>query len=349
VISSWLLSVLRCPICVQSAANGGVLARDGESLCCPSCGTRYALHRDYVDMRPPTGMSGKESVYVDADVDLDDPAIRPPLLSAGVRQRVLGLMLRPRPDDALLDIGCGNGKFAVWNHRAVAHLVGLDPAARFAETARSAVDLVQGDARALPFAPGAFSGAYSVDVFEHLDLAGVRAHLSEVRRAIRADGRYFCFSNTRERSWLNALIDPGRKLAETLHDAGFVDRTRDHLRKGDHVKAVETTDALRDELCYAGLRAERLWYLNPLIATYVETIGFALVERGLDQHANHGAHKTAAVSRGPEGSVRAAAARRPAVQAALRAATALLMADVVFFRHVRTGPFFLLARPTRRR
>jgi SAM-dependent methyltransferase len=350
VISPWLLTVLRCPVCIQNAADAGVLTRDGEHLRCPSCGTRYTLHRDYIDMRPPAGMSGKESVYLNADAELDDPAIRPPLLSAGVRQRVLGLLLRPRADDdALLDIGCGNGKFSVWNRRAVAHIVGLDPAGRFADAARASVDLVQGDARALPFAPGTFTGAYSVDVFEHLDLTGVRAHLSEVRRVIGADGRYFCFSNTRERSWLNLLIDPGRKLAEQLHDAGLVDRTRDHLRKGDHVKAVETTDALRAELCRAGLRVERLWFLNPLIATYVETIGFALIERFLNRRASHDAHADATTTSGPEGSVRAAAARRPAVQAALRAATALLMADVVFFRHVRTGPFFLLARPSRRR
>lgn len=349
MISPWLLSVLRCPLCVEKAADAGTLTRDGQSLRCPSCGASYPLHRDYVDMRPPAGMSGKESVYLDADAKLDDPAIRPPLLSAGVRQRVLTLLLRPRADDALLDIGCGNGKFAVWNYRVVAHMVGLDPAARFADAARSSVDLVQGDARALPFAPGTFTGAYSVDVFEHLDLTGVRAHLSEVRRAIGADGRYFCFSNTRERSWLNLLIDPGRKLAERLHDAGFVDRTRDHLRKGDHVKTVETTEALRAELCRAGLRVERLWFLNPLIATYVETIGFALIERFLNRRASHDPQAGAAIIGRPETSVRAAAARRPAVQAALRAATALLMADVAFFRRVRTGPFFLLTQPARRR
>jgi ubiquinone/menaquinone biosynthesis C-methylase UbiE len=349
VISSWLLSVLRCPACIQTNADPGILTREGDTLVCASCGTSYPLHREYVDMRPPSAMSGKETVYTDAAADLDDPAIRAPLLSAGVRQRVLRLLLRPRRGDALLDVGCGNGKFAVWNHDAVAHMVGLDPAARFADVARVKVDLVQGDARALPFAPVTFTGAYSVDVFEHLDLPGVRAHLSEVRRVLHANGRYFCFSNTRERSWLNVLIDPGRKLAERLHRAGLVDRTRDHLRKGDHVKAVETTSALHDELARAGLRVERLWYLNPVIATYIETISFALVERLLNRRASQG---TLALSSGGAGSgtsVRAAAARRPAVRMALRIATALLMADVAFFRRIRTGPFFLLARPVRRR
>ncbi|MGI8854517.1 MAG: methyltransferase domain-containing protein, partial [Thermomicrobiales bacterium] len=349
VISPWLISVLRCPVCVQESPGSSGLMPLDSALVCAACGTRYPLHRDYVDMRPPTGLSGKETVYNDAAADLDDPEIRPPVLSAGVRQRVLCLLLRPRADDALLEIGCGNGKFAVWNRDAVAHLVGLDPAARFADMARATVDLVQGDARALPFAPGVFTGAYSVDVFEHLDLPGVRAHLAEVRRVSCGDGRYFCFSNTRERSWLNRLIDPGRRLAEALHRAGVVDRTRDHLRKGDHVKAVETTDALQDELYRAGLGVERLWYLNPLVATYVETIGFAVVERLLNRRAGVDGHTGSSISAESTPSVRAAAAQRPAVQAALRVATALLMADVIFFRRIRTGPFFLLARPDRRR
>lgn len=349
MISQWLLSVLRCPTCVRGAPNSGTLSRDGDTLVCTGCGTTYILRRDYVDMRPPDGMAGKETVYTDPGADLDDPDIRPPVLSAGVRQRVLRLLLRPRRTDALLDIGCGNGKFAVWNHDAVGHIVGLDPAARFAAAARATVDLVQADARALPFAPGTFTGAYSVDVFEHLDLPGVRAHLSEVRRVMGDEGRYFCFSNTRERSWLNALIDPGRTLAEQLHHAGLVDRTRDRLRKGDHVKAVETTDALHDELRRAGLSIARLWYLNPLIATYVETIGFALVERFLARRGNGTSTGPSRADAARDRGVRAAAAGRPAIQQVLRVSTALLMADVAFFRRVRTGPFFLLARPTRRR
>jgi ubiquinone/menaquinone biosynthesis C-methylase UbiE len=344
MISPWLLFVLRCPICVQAHPDVPALSRDGDALVCPVCDARYALRGDYVDMRPSAGLSGKETVYNDAAVNLDDPTIREPVLSAGVRQRVLRLMLRPRATDALLDIGCGNGKFAVWNRDAVAHMVGLDPAARFASGARQTVDLVQGDARALPFAPGTFTGAYSIDVFEHLDLDGVRGHLAEVRRVLSPRGAYFCFSNTRERSWFNLLIDPGRRAAEAFHRAGIIDRTRDHLRKGDHVKAVETTAELQREFSSAGLRVTRLWFLNPVIATYVETIGFAVIERLLTRTGTTDTTAAPTGGRQAEG-VRDAAGQRPAVRAALRAATALLMADVTFFRRVRTGPFFLLAKP----
>jgi len=350
MISPWLLAALRCPICVQERArnDSGRLTRGGNNLVCDICSAQYPVLAGYVDMRPRAGLDGKQTVYNDPTADLDDPVIRDPVLSAGVRQRVLRLLLRPQRTDALLEIGCGNGKFAYWNRAAVAHIVGLDPAARFAPEAVATVDLVQGDARALPFAPGTFDGAYTVDVFEHLDLPGVRAHLRETRRVLRATGTYFCFSNTRERSWLNYLIDPGRHLAESLHRAGLVDRTRDHLRKGDHVKAVETTSALERELTDSGFVVAHLWFLNPVIATYVETLGFALIERRLSRGRGVGAERPRSVKSQTTESVRDNAARKPLVRFLLRVATALLMLDVAFFRGIRTGPFFLLARPTPR-
>jgi len=354
MISAWLLSVVRCPACgPQSDHTGGAdarppLVREADVLVCAQCGARYAMHDGYVDMRSATEIGGKTTVYTDEAVPLDDLRVRLPVLSAGVRQYVLERLLAPKPHDAVLDIGCGNGKFAVWNRHAVAHLVGLDAAARFAAEALATVDLVQGDARALPFASGTFNGAYSLDVLEHLDVTGVHAHLAETRRVLQSSGAYFCMSNTRERSALNRLIDPGRHLAEWLHRAGIVDRTRDHLRKGDHVKALATADDLTTAFAHADLRLTRLWFLNPLLATYVETLGFAVVERALGRGTRAAVQPSTAPTPHHEraaASVRDRAAARPLVRVALRLMTAALVADVAFFRGVRTGPFFLLARP----
>lgn len=354
MISPWLLTILRCPACLiagESVARA-LLTPDGMTLRCPTCNARYPLREGYVDMRIAAPPNGKTTVYADTEIDLDDPAVRPPLLSAGVRQWVLRLLLRPKQSDCLLDIGCGNGKFVVWNRGAAAHIVGMDAAARFAERARATVDLVQADARALPFASGAFTGAYSLDLVEHLDLAGVRTHLAETRRALTDQGRYFCFSNTRERSWLNRLIDPGRRLAERLHRAGLVDRTREHLRKGDHVKVLATTDDLHREFARAGLGIDRVWYLNPLIATYVETLALAVVEqragKGKSSSRPEGTRsRQSSVGSSPsvQSSVRDGAVGNPLLRAALRGATALLTADVTLFRAIRTGPYFLRARP----
>ena len=344
MISTWLLSVVCCPDCAQQPMKDARLIPRGDHLRCVNCEAEYGIRDGYLDLRPRRGIAGKETVYLDTDVDLDDPAIRAPVLSAGVRLRVLRLMLPLRATDAVLDIGCGNGKFAVWNRGRVRHMVGLDPAARFAPRARAEIDLVQGDARALPFAAGVFDGSYTIDVFEHLDRDGVGQHLAQVRRVLRHDGAYFCFSNTRERSWLNLLIDPGRKLAELLHRRGLVDRSRDHLRKGDHVKAVETTEALHEAFRAAGLGISRIWFLNPVLATAVETLGLAIVEQMLHRRGAQRAPRSDGAMQNPI-AVRDAAAGRPLVRGALNVSTALLMADVAFFRRVRTGPFFLLARP----
>lgn len=359
MISAWLLSALRCPACAPAPGFADVrlpLLREGNALVCLRCATRFPLEDGYVDMRPPAALGGKTTVYADGAVPLDDLRVRPPALSAGVRHYVLRRLLRLHPGDAALDIGCGNGKFAVWNAPAVAHIVGLDAAARFATEALATVDLVQGDARVLPFAGGTFDAAYSLDVLEHLDVAGVTAHLAETRRALKPSGAYFCMSNTRERSALNSLIDPGRRLAERLHRAGIVDRTRDHLRKGDHVKALATADDLADALARADLHIAHLWFLNPLLATYVETLGVAVIERALSRRAariaaqpaerNHPADDAASSGASvPTPGIRDRAAGHPLVRLALHIVTAALVADVAFFRRVRTGPFFLLARP----
>ncbi len=360
MISAWLLAIVRCPACAPTdgaAETRPPLQREDNELVCPQCGARYPVCAGYLDLRPRAGLGGKTTVYADESAALDSPTIRPPVLSAGVRLWVLRTLLRPHPPDALLDIGCGNGNFAVWNAPTVAHIVGLDAAPRFAHEALGTVDLVQGDARALPFVDGTFDGVYSLDVLEHLDLAGVRGHLAETRRVLADAGAYFCFSNTRERSWLNYIIDPGRRLAERLHRAGIVDRTRDHLRKSDHVKAIATADDLTGELARAGLRIEQLWFLNPLVATYAETLGFAVVERLLAKRRKASQPETGSAagsigqaevsSTGSAFDLRDRAAKQPAVRIALRWATAVLALDVVFFRGVRTGPFFLLARRNR--
>jgi hypothetical protein len=137
-------------------------------------------------------------------------------------------------------------------------------------------------------------------------------------------------------------------MAELLHRTGVVNRTRDHLRKGDHVKAVATATALEDELEHSGFRIARLWFLNPVIATYVETLGFAIVEQRLTHQARHAAGQSPSSPDQVSGGIRDRAARKPVVRFALRVATALLALDMTLFRRVRTGAFFLLARPASR-
>ncbi len=93
-------------------------------------------------------------------------------------------MLAPGPGEPVLDLGCGAGKLALYAARAGARAAGVDVAPFFLASAAAEVDLVMGDLRRLPFRKGAFPAAYSLDVLEHLDEAGVREVLLEARRVV---------------------------------------------------------------------------------------------------------------------------------------------------------------------
>lgn len=104
--------------------------------------------------------------------------------------------LAPRPGQALLDLGCGNGLLTLDLARAVGdagRVVGVDPSAAMLDSARGrcagrgTVDLRQGDAGALPLEDQEVDGAVSVQVFEYIaDLSGA---LAELARVLRPGGR----------------------------------------------------------------------------------------------------------------------------------------------------------------
>lgn len=80
--------------------------------------------------------------------------------------RLASRCLQARPDDSLLDVGCGTGWFS---RRAAADrldVTGLDPNADWLDYARAhsspALNWVAGDARALPFADARFDHVLSI-------------------------------------------------------------------------------------------------------------------------------------------------------------------------------------------
>jgi SAM-dependent methyltransferase len=156
-----------------------------------------------------------------------------------VRQRWLRRWLFEPPAGPVLEIGCGDGRFLFWNRRR-AQVVGLDAVPLFSREALATVDLVQGDARALPFADGAFRAVYSIDVLEHLDSAGLDAVMAVARRVLAPGGRLFIFTNSREPSTFQPVIDAQRHLSAMLRRHAIGDFATDDLRKSDHVKALNT-------------------------------------------------------------------------------------------------------------
>ena len=121
------------------------------------------------------------------------------LMSMGCdgRWRRLGVRASgAQPGDAALDVCCGTGDFAVELRRAVGpsgRVVGLDFSPQMLEMARrksSAVEWLQGDALALPFADGEFAAACVG--FGVRNLSDHRRGFAEMARVVRPGGRVVC-------------------------------------------------------------------------------------------------------------------------------------------------------------
>ena len=147
------------------------------------CGRRCARGPGYLDLRPSATFT-EQTKYLDESLHADarHETVSPALLQAGVRQWMLGRLLKPAPATSIVDLGCGSGRSLVWNHASGATIVGIDVAPYFAQEALERGDLVLGDLRRLPFADGAFGKGYALDVFEHLS----REALAEVLARSRA-------------------------------------------------------------------------------------------------------------------------------------------------------------------
>jgi SAM-dependent methyltransferase len=352
MISKRLLDTVTCPA-PECIGLGVRLQYRNDMLVCSNCGRSFSPALDgYLDLMPPAE-SDHTSLYVshsdEFEATLDYRRIGPPVLGAGVRQRAIRRMLKPGPGDALVELGCGNGKFLVWNRRQVKWAVGVDPAPLFADAALQTVDLVRADARALPFPAGTFTAAMSIDVLEHLPLPDFKAYLDEAHRALAPGGRMLIYSNTREGSRLDLVVRGARLLSRKLASVGLIDDTRDRLRKSDHVKAVETYPQLVDVLRECGFTVERVVFWNGLFQSVIENLVVKLVESALRRRRGHAARThTGAASAGGEdrlrSSMRGAMRRGGPARIMARVLTELMWLDLVLFGGWRAGPYFVLAR-----
>src|SRR5262249_47439395 len=157
---------------------------------------RYAGHAEgWVDLAPRTAV-GEITQYADHEFhERLGIADAEPVLSARVKADMMRRMLDPAPGETVLDLGCGAGKMALYAARGGRRAAGLDVAPFFLARAEREVDLVRGDLRRLPFRKGSFPRAYSLDVLEHLDEAGVRDVLLEGRRTLGRQGRLFAYTH----------------------------------------------------------------------------------------------------------------------------------------------------------
>lgn len=349
MVSDELLEILRCPTCGET----GPLASQSEGLRCLHCGEHYPLHSGYVDLMPRRIAFDHVSDYVAeeeafAEV-LDYRSVGPPLLAAGVRQWVLRRMLNLQPTDRVLDCGCGNAKFALWNREAVALMVGLDPATLFANEALAQVDLVRGDARRTPFIDAAFDKAFSIDLFEHLTRADLEAVLSEMHRLLQPGGWLLVYSNTREPSTLQSVVDMWRHVGRWLRRRGLAAPDYDALRKADHVKVLATYEEVADFVTGRGFRIVAVQFWNSVITSFVDHVLMPLLERRRASVSSPGAAPSPPLRDGEKGAPTASRRHwRRRLQGggplywAARALTAVMSLDLILFGGLRSGSYFLL-------
>jgi ubiquinone/menaquinone biosynthesis C-methylase UbiE len=367
MISKEFLGLLQCPTCGSRR-----LYITDQGVHSPDCGVVYPFGDGWVDLMPRGAAFDYISKYVSEEEEmaeeLDYRELAPPLLAAGVRNRALVRLLELRPSDIVLDNGCGTAKFAAWNADKVRLMVGSDPVTLFADAAVEQVALAKADSRVLPFADNSFDKSFSIDTLEHFPRPVIDEYLRETARVLKPGGRLLIFSNTRELSPMQPLIDVSRRLSRLFVKAGVYDFERQARRKSDHIKALESWDDVLDAMRGAGLRPVRVVFWNSLFTTFVEHVlmklGEALLGRKGDSEpgagaANRGREHEAGTTTGfqpnagAEREIRARKRikgyldRRSPVYYALFAVTLLMELDLWLFGWMRTGPYFIVVEKPR--
>ena len=105
-----------------------------------------------------------------------------------------------RPGENVLDVGTGRGEIVrVAIENGAAEAVGIDYSDASIELARQTlssagiddVELIQADARRLPFKEGRFDLVMALDVVEHMSEAELKDALNEIHRVLAPGGRVF--------------------------------------------------------------------------------------------------------------------------------------------------------------
>lgn len=342
MISPRLLQIVRCPDC------RGRLEGQPPALHCSACGRSFGEGtRDFLVLRP-SGVFGETTKFLDESFHSDgrDETVSPPLLSAAVRNTMLQRFLDMRPEDVVLDLGCGSGRFCVWSIDTGAHLVGADTGTFFAKEARSSVDLVVGELRRLPFGDGSVTKAYTVDVLEHLSEAGLHATLGEIARVLKPGGALFVYTHVRQRSTLAPLLGLVARVSLALERAGLADLTIEKLRKTDHLNPLMSRSHLDEVAAAAGFTVQRFRYYTPLLSSIAESILVPVAAHALARRAARARAADATIDREAMRTARIAAKERIATKGMtyriLRAITRVVMLDVTLFGRLRSGPFFAL-------
>jgi ubiquinone/menaquinone biosynthesis C-methylase UbiE len=144
----------------------------------------------------------------------------------------INLSIQEKPIPFILDIGCGIGRMTheFKNRIPSAVLVGIDISSKMISLARkanlnrsSAVYFQVNDGRSCrsPSPESYFDAAFSILLFQHLDLSGVIAYTSEAFRVLKPRGIFrFQFIEGTEQEPFSRHFSLGQMLT-LIHKAGF--------------------------------------------------------------------------------------------------------------------------------
>lgn len=330
-----LIALLCCP------TDHAPLELRGDVLRCTQCATQYAIRDGYAELLPRAEFEHTTQYADDAGAQiLDYREFGQPLLSAQVKNNVLNGFMKFAPSDVVLDLGCGNGKFAYWNRGKVGTMLAADIAPWFAERALKELPLLRADLRALPLRDETCDKIFSIDVLEHLTLDDITRVLNQARRALKPRGKFFIFSNTREKQTLAPLMKPQQAVTRWLTKRGSVDFTRDDWRKADHVKAIRTYEELRAVFEQNGFVVKRVAFWNGLLQGWIENVFIKLGENYLSQKARGKNKLEQQVNARTQ--VRAAMQKGNKYSVPLEMASKVMQLDIALFGALRAGPYFLL-------
>jgi SAM-dependent methyltransferase len=354
MVSPTLLALVRCPECHAGLARprGG----DAGGLVCGGCGRQYPQKDGgYLDLRPETRFA-EQTKYLDEALHADarHERVSPPLLGSKIRNDMLRSFLAPRPEDRVIDLGCGSGRALLWNRDWKSTAVGVDIAPFFSSDALDETDLLLGDLRKLPFADGAFTRGYSLDVLEHLSAESLRGMLAEANRVLAPGGRLFVYTHVRRNAPIAKGLRAINALARGLERAGLIDMRQERLRKSDHVNPLRDIPELEAVTRDCGFRIVRIRYYTPIVGGLVENILMRMAERAMAWRAARRLSRAgapdadAAAVREARTAAKSRIAKSPSTRAALGALSWAMKLDLALFGRVRSGPFFALLEKERR-
>ena len=188
---------------------------------------------------------------------------------------------RAAPGSAVLDLGCGHGRFSLGMASRGAHVVGLDGSWSLLERAKSferdlryPVRWVRADMRQIPFGPS-FDMVLTVDTFGNSDSDAEELEaLREVRRVLRKGGRLVM------RNPNGALIRAEFRAEQEEVQGGKRITVRSTLSKNG--EWLEQWIEIEDEERRQEYRRRQRIYTPEELTTILNEAGFRLVQHFAD-------------------------------------------------------------------